>query len=97
MIERKREPPKWFYDRPELLPGQYFYIYAFDQLTTCRSISQGSVGRIPWTSIHTYAGVHEMDEEEFFLFEHVVSKLDLFYVNWVHDQMKTNPTGDDDA
>jgi hypothetical protein len=88
MLERKREAPDWFYDRPELFPGQEFYIDAFDQLTTCRLVTGGSVGRIPWTAVHQYAEVMEMDYYEFLVFQQVIAKLDSFYVSWVYDQMK---------
>lgn len=53
------------------------------------------MGRIPWTAIYKFAEVHEMDSEEFQLFEYVITRLDLFYVEWVHQQMK--PDGGADA
>jgi hypothetical protein len=36
-----------------------------------------------------------MDEEEFRVFEHIIYKLDTFYVDWVYKEMK--PEGDGDA
>lgn len=87
--ERKQPLPQWYLDQPELLPGQKFYIEAFDRLTTCRSIYDGVVGRIPWTSTRQYADVYEMDFNDFKMFEMVIEKLDTAYVRWIKDQVPT--------
>lgn len=86
-IDRKQPLPEWYLNQPELLPGQRFYIGAFDRLSTCRHIYDGVVGRIPWTAIETYGRAHELDSEDFMMFEAVIEKLDIAYVRWVKDQV----------
>jgi len=87
-LERNIEPPTWFFERPDLLPGQNFYLEAFDQLTTCRFVGGGSIGRIPWTALWKYSEAHGMSEEEFKLFQHVINCMDTFYVQWVIENSK---------
>lgn len=87
------EPPKWFFDKPELLPGQEFYINSFDRLSTTRSFGQGAVGRIPWTAVTQYAQAFELDWNEYLLFQEIILLLDTLYVEWVADRV--NKDGDD--
>lgn len=64
--------------------AEHFYIEAFWQLHTCRSIGM-SLSPIPWHSILFFADFYELPSS---LFEHFVSilrGLDKAYMTW-HDQ-----------
>lgn len=88
-IERNVEPPRWFFDKPELLPGQEFYIDSFDRLTSCRQLISGAVGRIPWTALVLYAETYELGWEDFLLFQSIIGLLDTYYIEWVHNEIKS--------
>lgn len=77
------ELPEWYLSRPDLLPGQEFYLQAFDRLTTCRPIGSGAIGRIPWTATVKYGEVYEMDFYEFQTFQYLMERLDTEYIGWV--------------
>jgi len=82
-LKRNVEAPDWYLSRPDLLPGQEFYLTAFDRLTTCRPIGQGAIGRIPWTATVKYGEVYEMGYEEFLTFQYLMERLDTVYIQWV--------------
>jgi hypothetical protein len=88
-LDRKVEPPKWFFDKPELLPGQEFYIDSFDQLTSCRQLVSGAVGRIPWTALVEYAEVYGLSWPDLLLFQYILSQMDTYYIEWVHNEIKS--------
>lgn len=61
--------PKALLDRPQLLPGSDFYMTAYQELQTERSIGM-ALGPIPWSSIVSYAkssGITDEDDIQDFL------------------------------
>lgn len=63
LIERGREPPAAYYDRPEVLPCHEFYWVAFCDLVTERSIGMG-VGPIPRSKVIAYAERADLGGED---------------------------------
>jgi hypothetical protein len=85
-LERNVAPPDWYLDKTELLPGQEFYLQAFDRLTTCRSVGNGAVSRIPWTATWEYAKAEELTLDEFRVFQYVIEVMDSEYIRWVSEK-----------
>jgi hypothetical protein len=70
--------------KPEL--EDYEWIWdAYTRLTTCRQITSGGIGPIPWTAINDYATRHALNETEFMLVEAGVMALDVEYLTKIKD------------
>lgn len=91
-LSRGREAPDWYLSRPELWPGQEFYLTAFDRLTTCRPLGSGGIGRIPWTAIVKYSEVHGMDFYELQTFQYLMERMDTVYIKWVQEKADKGET-----
>ncbi len=78
---RERMPlPKRMQEAPELQLGMSFYMTAFFELHTCRSLGMGE-GQIPWLAIRTYGMDLDMGEDEMEEFHFLVRELDAEYLN----------------
>lgn len=75
---------------PELMEGLEFFLNAFYELTTCRSMGMG-LGPIPWTSIANYASMW-CESEDFAKDLHFhIRALDARYLTWANKNTKENP------
>lgn len=86
--------PEAIENKPVLLDGLYFYMEAFQTLSSCRNIGQGVIGPIPWSALSQYADRHNIkDEESFLLLEIYLQKMDAMYVKHVTDELKRTASG----
>lgn len=77
-IQQKRPLPDFIANAPELKPGLEFYIEAFWELHTCRSIGM-DVGPIPWTAVQTYGTIHLDTAQEIFELHYLIRAMDHKY------------------
>ena len=80
-IERGLPVPSWAASEPELLPGDEFYIEAFFELSSCRSLGWG-VGPIPWRDIVQYGRFYELEPDVLRMFIRVIRAMDTVYLEW---------------
>ena len=80
-IEKGREPPKWYLDKPEMNLIHEIFIKSFNDLDTCRNYSMG-VGPIPWKDIHNYANFLELDYDLINFFIQVIRAMDIAFIKW---------------
>lgn len=73
--------PQWFLDWPELLPGEEFYVRSFWDLSTERPVSQGVIGRIPWSKAMDYAVRHGVEPDMLATFWRVIFGMDTGYLD----------------
>jgi len=59
---------------------------AFRALSTCRQVSMGGVGQIPWTAIRDYAEAHGIEDLEYL--EEVIWSMDEAYRAHHHRKQK---------
>lgn len=88
-LERLSRQPKfaWYFEeRPEPDITDEFFLGAFWQLGTCRSIGMGP-GPIPWTAIKDYALHHRLEPDVTQAFIQIITALDGRYLKWVADEM----------
>lgn len=70
--------------------------YAFRALTTCRPISMGEPGRIPWTAIRKYGETHEVGDLD--RFEQLIMRMDEAWMrtrHGEHERKENSSTTDD--
>ncbi len=79
--------PKWFIDRPESTPEDDFYLKAFWDLSSTRSIGFG-VGPIPWDQIVSYADRMGLEPDIAQGFVRIIQALDGTYLIWQEDERK---------
>ena len=90
-----RPLPDWYLAEPELQPGDAFYLRAWHDLSTCRSIGM-DLGPIPWTAILAYShhlGLCDSMVETLAL---IVRQMDEAYREWHREESerqrkKNNP------
>jgi hypothetical protein len=90
-MAKGRPLPAWYLDRPELFAVEAFYIAAFFDLSTCRSIGM-SLGPIPWTAIVEYADIVGLEPSNRELFVFVIRELDAAYLAWQAQEMERTKT-----
>lgn len=66
-------------NRPQLLPGLDFFLFAFYDLSTERQAGMG-VMPIPWSAMHGYALAHDMSGEDYEDLLYLVRALDTAYL-----------------
>lgn len=79
---------------PELQHGLQIYVDAFNTLTRSRSMSQGSIGSIPYSEISSYCRDHEItgdDREEAI---YLIQQMDDTYCKWQADSFKKKMEAD---
>lgn len=81
------DPPRQFFERPEIEPYQELYWYAFNDLTTERQSGMG-VGPIPVSKIEAYAKKLGLSPDEADRFEIILRRMDEAYVT---ESMPTKP------
>lgn len=81
------ELPERIANAPKLTLGLSFYLQAFFDLDADRAIGM-SIGRIPWTSVLSYASFHELDTDETELLIKYVEAIDTTYLK--HQSEKHN-------
>lgn len=64
------------------------------KLTTCRELGYGAEGPIPWTALRHYAEVYGYDGDEFEEFEYHVGALDVAYLVYRAETVKTKQAPD---
>lgn len=90
----KMPPPKWIEEKPGLKIGLEFYWKAFWELATCRQISNGAEGPIPWLSMKEYANHFEIRDDDFDRFVLVLKAVDTAYLTARGKKIgKINATG----
>lgn len=93
--KKNRKPlPAWYLDRPEMAPGDPFYLQAFWRLTSERQVAPGYMGVVPWSRIREYADREGLDDEMFMVFEAVMAKLDETFIE-VQSERKNGMRGTD--
>lgn len=80
--------PEWYLDFPEILPGEEFYLIAFWTLSTERQVSQGALGRIPWSRAMNYAVKKGVAPDMLDAFWQIVSTLDAAYLEGQRTEYK---------
>ncbi len=66
-----------------MLPGDEFYLAAFNELSTTRAVE---LGPIPWHHIISYAEQAELDEEMSATFHAVIRAMDAAHLTWTTDE-----------
>lgn len=89
-IERGRKLPKWASHEPSLLNGDEFYLEAFWELSTCRSIGM-ALGPIPWRDIVLYAQFVGLEYDLVTVFVGVIRSMDRAYLEWADKKKSSNP------
>ena len=93
-LKKGRAPGKWsewYFDKPELLDGEGFYLEAFGELSTTRQFGMGP-GPIPWNWIVHYAERHDMDEVGIQQFTAIIREMDRTYLDWQDRKSKRRST-----
>jgi hypothetical protein len=82
-----RPLPTWFLEEPIIRPGEKFYLQAFWDLSSCRSIGM-SLGPIPWTAAWEYGKEAGLDEELLPAFWYFLRVMDSAYLDWQDQEAK---------
>lgn len=85
--KKGREPPDWYVDEPEILPGEGFYLRAFWSLSTERSVGQ-VLGWIPWSRAIDYASKAGLDADMIGPFWTIIHLMDGGYMEWQSNEYK---------
>ena len=80
-IRKNRPLPDWFMDEPEIEPQDRFFIKAFFDLDTCRSVGM-DIGRIPWSIIVQYSDRYKLDEDVSEAFVDIIREMDNAFLKW---------------
>ena len=81
MQQRGLKLPDWYQNCPEVTEIDEFFLRAFWDLSTCRSVGM-SVGPIPWRDMSEYARVEGLDPDVRAAFIQVLRQLDVKYLDW---------------
>lgn len=87
--EKGRELPEWYYNEPQLLPGDEFYLKAFRDLHTCRQAGM-ELGPIPWDETVRYAQFYELEEDLIEPFLYIIRAMDVAYRDWMEKENERN-------
>lgn len=86
-MARNQKVPDWVGERPDLEPGDEFFLRAFWDLSTERAIGM-SLGPIPTSRLDSYGHAKGLDSDTMELFRVVIRMLDDTYLKWATDQQK---------
>lgn len=86
-LAKGRPLPEWYLNKPDIFPGDYFYLRAFYDLNTCRQVGMG-LGPIPWNVVIQYAGISELEQELIEPFIHIIRMMDNAYLDY-HEKKQT--------
>lgn len=84
-MDKGREPPDWYLDQPEIVPGDEFYLSAFYELSTTRDTGFGS-GPIPWQHILAYSNSSGFEDDVRDAFIRIIRAMDRSYLAWVSEE-----------
>lgn len=87
-LAKGRDLPPWVHDEPELYRGDDFFLSAFFDLGTCRSLTEGGAGPIPWTAIVDYADRAGLVPDVAAGFVRVIRSMDSVYLEWFGKKQK---------
>lgn len=79
--------PDWYLDEPDYTPSDVFYLKAFWDLHTCRSMGFGP-GPIPWNHIVAYSEFAQLDCSNAHAFVDIMRQMDAAYLNWVDEKQE---------
>lgn len=88
MLESKRKPlPEWYINQPQIEPFDYFYMEAFQELSTERQMGMG-LGPIPNSKIKEYASDCGFDVllRDAFIF--IIRAMDNAFLAWYNKQQE---------
>ena len=68
------------------MPGLDYYFYAWDALTTCRSLAD--MDPIPWTAVHMWAQAEDMSRDSRDDLWYYIQKMDDVFLKIVADKRK---------
>ena len=77
--------PDWFYEQPQIDDNDYFYLEAFQELSTCRSSGMG-IGPIPWRDIIEYARMYGLCNMMQDVFLRVIRSMDNKFLEWYNKE-----------
>lgn len=77
-----RPLPDWALNEPLLYRGDDFFLTAFYELDSCRQVTDGGPGPIPWRDKILYANVAELDTEMTAAFTAIIREMDAAYLKW---------------
>ncbi len=86
-IAKKRPPPAWAEDEPDVYPGDQFYLTAFSELSTCRPVGEVT-GPIPWDKIYQYACYKGLEYNMIAPFTAIIRSMDTVYLEWIFQKQK---------
>lgn len=86
--EKGRQLPEWYVNEPEQYPGDRFYMEAFYELHSCRSITMNGPGPIPWRDIVDYAILQQIDPRFLDHFTTCIRALDNAFLEFVAEENK---------
>jgi hypothetical protein len=89
LIERGQPPPSWYEEEPDCPPGLDYYMKAFWQLSTERSIGF-SVGPIPASKIEEYGERRGFDRMTLENFIYIIRTMDAAYLDWLTQEREKN-------
>ena len=84
-IEKGRELPQWYTNRPTEFPGDEFYLREFFKLSTRRNYAGGP---IPVDVVEQVAYAWEMNPTEAVSFSIIIRRMDDAFLEWCDDEMK---------
>lgn len=83
--EKGRPLPDWYLEEPLITGTAGWFLDAFWDLNTCRSIGMG-LGPIPWAHIVSYAAWSRLDHDLELIFVRVIRAMDVTYLGQVEKQ-----------
>lgn len=78
-------------NEPQLYPGDYFYLKAWSDLNSCRSMGM-SRGPIPWKDIILYAEYSQLEYDLIEPFVLIIRTMDSAYIDWVENEEERKRT-----
>ena len=80
-IEKGRSLPEWYVNEPAIEASDVFYMKAFYDLNTCRSIGMG-LGQIPWNVTVEYADRYGLEWDLSEAFVDIIREMDEGFLEW---------------
>lgn len=93
-MKKGRAAPDWWDECPPLVEGDEFYLAAFWQLDTCRSLAQGSLCPIPWTAMVQYAQFHQLEDDVSEAFVQIITAMDATWLEWMREEQAAKDAAD---
>lgn len=82
-----RQKPEVMRNKPIVRPGNTLYLQAFYDLDGERQIGM-SIGRIPWSSVHHYAGVYAFSDAQTHALHYLIGRMDAVNLQYIGESMK---------